>query len=409
MTENPKTALQDGSPVRTREMPPWPHFAKDEVTAATEVLESGEVNQWTGDDVTAFEDEFAEYIGADHAVAMANGTVALELAYASLGLGKGDEVVVPSRTFIATASAAHLVGATPVVADVDPQSGNVTPETIRNQITPDTAAVAVVHIEGWPADMPAIRELADDQGLALVEDCAQAHGAQIDGREVGTFSDVAAFSFCQDKIMTTAGEGGMVVTDDEDLYRDIWEMKDHGKDYDVIFNEPMPEEYGLPHARFGTNLRLSTVQAAVGRRQLSKLGDWLEARQRNAEILIDAFQNVPGLRAPSPPDTDEHAFYKYSVYVEPDELTDGWDRLRVMKAIEAEGIPCSVGECSEIYREPAFERAGLAPDERLANAQRLQETSLQFLVHPTLDPSDMADVVQAVDKVMQVATNRGND
>ena len=396
-------AIDGGPRVRQEPFAPWPVFAPDEIDAATRVLASGRVNYWTGGECAAFEQEFAAAIGVKYAIALANGTVALELALKALGIGPGDEVIVPSRTFIATASCAVAVGATPVVADIDESSGNLTAETIAAAISGRSRAIIPVHMAGWPCDMEPIMALAARHQLHVIEDCAQSHGAVYHGRATGSLGACAAFSFCQDKIMTTAGEGGMLVTDDAALWRRAWEYKDHGKSWEAVHDRQHPPGFRWLHESFGTNWRMTEVQAAIGRRQLAKLPAWSAQRSRNAGLLVAGMKDLPGLRIPQPAAGIQHAYYKFYAFVEPGRLRPDWTHARVIEAINAEGIPCMAGSCSEIYRERAFVAAGLGPDQPLPVAQSLSQTSLMFMVHPTLDERDMADTVAAVHKVMQVA------
>jgi dTDP-4-amino-4,6-dideoxygalactose transaminase len=396
-------ALNGGQPVRKSSFAPWPHFAPDEIEAATRVLQSGKVNYWTGDEGRQFEKEFAAQAGCKYGVALANGTLALELALYALGIGPGDEVIVPSRTFIATASCVVMRGATPVVADVDAYSQNLTAETIRPLITPRTKAIIPVHLAGWPCDMDPILELAREHGLRVIEDCAQAHGAKYKGRPVGCFSDVAAFSFCQDKIMTTGGEGGMLTTNDEQIWNLAWSFKDHGKSYDAVYHRQHPPGFRWLHESFGTNWRLTEFQSAIGRVLLRKLPELVQTRRSHASILTQEFEQYSALRVTVPPDHIIHSYYKYYVFVRPEELREGWTRDRILAAITAEGIPCYSGSCSEIYLEKAFPTE-FRPSERWALAKELGETSLMFLVHSTLSESEMRDTCRAVAKVMHAAT-----
>jgi hypothetical protein len=399
-----KLAVDNGAPVRTAPLAPWPYFGEDEVEAAVAALRSGRVNYWTGEEGRRFEREFAAFTGCAYAVAVANGTVALELALQALGVGPGDEVIVPSRTFIASASCAVMRGATPVVADVDPVSQNLTAETVAAALTPRTKAIIAVHLAGWPCEMDSILELAQEKGLFVIEDCAQAHGATYKGRPVGSFGDAAAFSFCQDKIMTTGGEGGMLTTNRREVWERAWSYKDHGKSYATVYHREHPPGFRWLHESFGTNWRMTEMQAAIGRVQLRKLPAWVAKRRRNAAVLTGRFCRLPALRVTVPPEDVGHAYYKYYTFVRPELLKDGWDRDRVMLAVQAEGIPCFVGSCSEIYREEAFRRAGLGPAEPLPVARELGETSLMFLVHPTLSETDMEDTARAVEKVLRAAT-----
>jgi dTDP-4-amino-4,6-dideoxygalactose transaminase len=383
----------------------WPYFAPDEIEAAVAVLRSGNVNYWTGEEGRLFEKEFASFAGCKHAIAMSNGTVALEGALRALGIGAGDEVITTSRTFIASASCAVAVGARPVIADVHRDSQNITADSIRKVLSPRTKAIVAVHLAGWPCEMDPILELAAEHGLKIVEDCAQAHGATYKGRPVGSMGDVAAFSFCQDKIMTTAGEGGMVTTNSDDLWEKMWAYKDHGKSYDAVYRKQHAPGYRWLHESFGTNWRMTEVQSAIGRVVLRKVPSWLQVRRSYAQRLTDCFSQVAGLRVTSPPVHVAHAYYKYYVFVRPEALRPGWDRDRIAEAIHAEGVPCFTGSCSEIYLEGAFPPEW-RPKSRLPVARELGDTSLMFLVHPTLTEDDIHATCAAVEKVMSaVAPN----
>jgi dTDP-4-amino-4,6-dideoxygalactose transaminase len=382
----------------------WPYFAEDEVQAAAAVLRSGKVNQWTGEEVERFQEEFAASCGVKHAIALANGSVALELALSTLGIGPGDEVIVTPRTFIASASCAVLQGAIPVFADVDCESQNITAEPIRKVLSPKTKAIIVVHLAGWPCDMDAIMDLARQHNLKVIEDCAQAHGARYKGKPVGSFGHVAAFSFCQDKIMTTGGEGGMLLTDDDAVWSSSWAFKDHGKSYESVHHKKHPNGFRWLHDSFGTNWRLTEMQAAIGRVQLRKLEKWVEIRRRNAAILTERFSKLEALRLTIPPPEIFHSYYKYYAFVRPERLKAGWDRDRIMNKIVAEGIPCFSGSCSEIYLEKAFTDSDFRQKERLPVARELGETSLMFLVHPTLSEEGMHVTADAVERALAEAT-----
>jgi len=381
----------------------WPQFDAYQIDAATRVLASGKVNTWTGEETKAFEQEFAAWCGSTHAIAMANGSLALSAAYLALGLGSGDELITTPRTFIATASSAVLLGAKPVFADVDPDSGVITAATIAPLISPRTKAIAVVHLSGWPADMPTICDLARAHGIAVIEDCAQAHGARINGQSVGNFGDVAAWSFCQDKILTTAGEGGMVSTSRHELWDAMWAFKDHGKTHEAVFGREHPPGFRWLHERFGSNFRLAELQSAIGRIQLQRLPEWTAIRTRNALLLAEALGDLPAVRVPLPPEHLTHAWYKFYAFVQPEALADGWRRDRILSEITALGYPALSGSCSEIYLEKCFQDAGLAPADRLPVARELGETSLMFLVHPTITPEQMAGYAEAVHSVVKRA------
>jgi dTDP-4-amino-4,6-dideoxygalactose transaminase len=399
---HPGLAVEGGAPVRTTPFPAWPQISRDEIEGAAAVLASGKINYWTGEEGRRFEEEFAASIGRKRAIALANGSVALELALHALGIGPGDEVIVPSRSFIASACCVSMLGANPVFADVDRESGNVTAETLAPHISRKTKAIIVVHLGGWPCEMDPISTLAREHGLKIVEDCAQAQGARYKTNPIGSLSGAAIFSFCQDKIMTTGGEGGMLVTDDEALFRRAWSFKDHGKSYDAVFEREHPSGFRWLHESIGTNWRMSEMQSAMGRVMLPKVPQRVEQRRKNSAILFKGFSSIKALRAPQPPAETEAAFYRVYAYVRPELLAAGWNRDRVQAAIEAEGIPCFSGSCSEIYLEKAF--AGIAPRQRFAIARELGETSLAFLVHHTLGESEMSDTLAAVEKVFQRAS-----
>lgn len=379
---------------------PWPQFDAEQIDAASRVLASGQVNTWTGQHTTAFEQEFASWCGTSHAIAMANGSLALSAAYLAIGLGPGDELITTPRTFIATVSSAVLLGAKPVFADVDAESGAITAATIAPLITPRTKVISVVHLGGWPADMPAILELARAHGIAVIEDCAQAHGARIHRQSVGSFGDVAAWSFCQDKILTTAGEGGMVTTQRADLWDAMWAFKDHGKTHEAVFGREHPPGFRWLHERFGSNFRLTELQSAIGRIQLQRLPQWTAARTRNALLLAAALADCPAVRVPLPPEGITHAWYKFYAFVKPNVLAEGWSRDRILSEIAALGYPALSGSCSEIYLEKCFQQTGLAPAERLPVARDLGDTSLMFLVHPTITSEQMAGYAEAVRSVV---------
>jgi Predicted pyridoxal phosphate-dependent enzyme apparently involved in regulation of cell wall biogenesis len=337
---------------------PWPYFAEDEIEAAVRVLRSGKVNYWTGQEGRLFEQEFAQFAGCRYAVALANGSVALELALLALGIGEGDEVVVTSRTFVASASSVVLVGAKPIFADVDPDSGNITAETVRAVLTPRTKAIIAVHLGGWPCEMDELMQLAREHDLWVIEDCAQAHGATYKGRPVGSLGHVAAWSFCQDKIMTTGGEGGMLTTNDERIWEKAWSYKDHGKSYEAVYHRQHPPGFRWLHESFGTNWRMTEMQAAIGRVVLRKVPEWVATRRRYAQILTERFRQLPALRVTVPPAHIQHAYYRYYVYVRPERLKPHWNRDRIMVELNQLGIPCTVGSCSEVYLEKSFQKAG---------------------------------------------------
>ena len=383
---------------------PWPSFTAQEADAVRNVLLSNKVNYWTGTECHEFEKEFAAWAGTRHAVALANGTLALDVALKALGIGPGDEVVVTPRTFIASISCVVNAGATPVFADVEADSGNLSAVTIAKVLTPKTKAIICVHLAGWPCDMDAIMALAETHGLKVIEDCAQAHGAQYKGRSVGSIGHVGAWSFCQDKIMTTGGEGGMVTTNDEVLWRAMWSFKDHGKSYAAVYEREHAPGFRWLHESFGTNWRMLEMQAVIGRIQLQRMAGWTATRTRYAEQIWAACRSHSALHVPEVPANVQHAHYKCYAYVRPEQLAAGWNRDRIVAAINALGVPCYQGSCSEVYMEKAFDGTGWRPAAPLPTAHVLGPASGLFLVHPTLTQAEVDTTCTAIVQVMQQAT-----
>ena len=381
---------------------PWPSFTDKEAEAVKDILLSNKVNYWTGQECREFEKEFASFSGTKYAVALANGTVALDVALKALQIGAGDDVIVTSRTFLASASSIVTAGANPIFADVELDSQNISRRTIEAVLTPNTKAIICVHLAGWMCDMEPIMQLAAEKGLYVIEDCAQAHGAKYKGKPAGSIGHIAAWSFCQDKIMTTGGEGGMVTTNDESLWKKMWSYKDHGKSYDSVYNKQHPPGFRWLHDSFGTNWRMMEMQAVIGRIQLTYMPDWTKNRIENADKILKAFDHSNYFTVNRPTDDYLHAQYKCYVQVNINALPSGWSRDRIMQFINAEGVPCYSGSCSEVYLEHAFDNTNWRPKERLKNAQQLGETSLMFLVHPTLSEDNIKKTVDVIEKLKKV-------
>jgi dTDP-4-amino-4,6-dideoxygalactose transaminase len=381
---------------------PWPSFTVEEADAVTHVLLSNRVNYWTGQECREFEKEFAQFSQTKYAVALANGTVALDVALKALNIGAGDDVIVTSRTFLASASCIVTAGANPIFADVELDSQNISRNTIEAVLTPNTKAIICVHLAGWMCDMDPIMQLAEEKGLFVIEDCAQAHGAQYKGKSAGSIGHIGAWSFCQDKIMSTGGEGGMVTTNDENLWKKMWSYKDHGKNYDSIYHKQHPPGFHWVHDSFGTNWRMIEMQAVLGRMQLKKMPVWTKKRTQNAQRILAVFQNSHYFSVNYPNQDYVHANYKCYVQVNIEQLPAGWSRDRIMNEITAQGVPCFIGSCSEVYLEQAFDGTPWRPKTRLVNAQQLGETSLMFLVHPTLTEDSLTKTVNAIQRVLQM-------
>ena len=386
---------------------PWPSFTQTEANAVSQVLLSNKVNYWTGTEGREFEKEFAEWADSKYAIAMGNGTLALDVALQALDINAGNEVIVTPRTFIASISSVVNAGATPIFADIEEATGNITAETIAAVLTDKTKAIVCVHLAGWPCDMDGIMAFAEQHNLYVIEDCAQAHGTRYKGRSVGSIGHIGAWSFCQDKIMTTGGEGGMVTTNDEQLWRKMWAYKDHGKSYAAVYETEHPPGYRWLHESFGTNWRMTEMQAVIGRIQLQRMIDWTAKRTANANAILDecdkwqaqGYLSVPRLENTSVFADCTHAYYKLYVYVQPHKLPDGWSRDRIIAEINEQKVPCFSGSASEVYLEKAFDNTGLRPDNPLPIAKQLGETSLMFLVHPTLTQAEIERTVKAINSV----------
>ena len=376
---------------------PWPSFSEEEVEAVKRVLLSNRVNYWTGSECVKFEDEFATFTDSKYAIALANGTVALDLAFKSLGITSGDEVIVTSRTFMASVSSIVNAGAVPIFVDVNRNTQNVDVDTIKGSVNQKTKAIICVHLAGWPCDMDPIMNLAKHYDLFVIEDCAQAHGAKYKGKPVGSIGHVGAWSFCQDKIMSTGGEGGMVTTNDHELWSKMWSYKDHGKSYEAVFKQrDHSSGFRWLHGSFGTNWRMTEMQAVLGRIQITRMAEWNKIRRKNAELIWSAANATINLRVPDYRCEGCHncydsqhgcvnAAYKCYVFVNGDRAM----RDHYLLEINKRGVPCFSGTCSEVYLEKAFDGTGWRPEKPLPTAHELGNTSLAFLCHPSLKQEEI--------------------
>ena len=383
---------------------PWPSYTKEEIDSVSRVLHSNKVNYWTGNECRQFEEEFASYFGSKYSVALANGTVAIDLALRALNIGHGDEVIVTSRTFLASVSSIINSGAKPVFVDICLNSQNILSSKCADAINLNTKAILCVHLAGWPCEMDNIMEIAKKNNLYVIEDCAQAHGARYKGKSVGSIGDIGCWSFCQDKIMSTAGEGGMVTTNNRDLWKKMWAYKDHGKSYDAVYHKNHPEGFRWVHESFGTNWRMNELQAAIGRMQLKKIDDWTLKRRENAFQIWNIAKELPHVRIPitgaenynALSSESRHAAYRCYIFIDGSED----DRDAIISKISEKGVPCFSGSCSEVYLEKAFENTNFRPDQRLKNAKKLGEQSVAFLCHPTMEKKDVAFICDIMKKVI---------
>ena len=382
----------------------WPSFSEEEADAVKNVLLSNKVNYWTGNECREFEKEFAVWSNSKYAIALGNGTLALDSAFKALDISVGDEVIVTARTYIASVTSIINAGAIPIFADVDLNSQNITPGTIRSMITSKTKAIVCVHLAGWPCEMDEIIDLANEFNLYVIEDCSQAHGAKYKGKSVGSIGNIGCWSFCQDKIMTTGGEGGMVTTNDKSLWSKMWSYKDHGKSYEAVYEKKHPDGFRWVNESFGTNWRMTEMQGVIGRIQLRRMQNWRTNRITNANKIWDIAKKCKGLRVPDIPNHVDHAAFKCYIFVKSNELKNKWNRDKIIKEINALGVPCYSGSCPEVYLEKAFDKTEFRPKERLVNAKELGETSLMFLVHPTLSKDEIQQTCNLITSTMNLAT-----
>lgn len=382
----------------------WPYYDLDDINTVSDILKSGKVNYWTGNNCIEFENEFSRMFECKYSVALANGSLALSAAYIAAGLKEGDEIITTPRTFIATSSTAVLLGIKPIFADVDLNSGAITNNSIEKLITKKTKGISIVHVGGWPAEMDKIKNLANAYNLKLIEDCSQAHGAKFKGKNVGSFGDLASWSFCQDKIISTGGEGGMLTTNNEEMWKKVFSIKDHGKNLEKLKKVDKSLTFRWLHESLGTNMRLTEMQSAIGRNQLRKLDNWNEKRNNNAMILYESLYDLSSLRIPMPTSEIKHAWYRFYCYLRLGSLSDDWNRERIMREIKDQGVPIFSGSCSEIYLEKCFKDLGIGPKDRLKNAKELGESSLAFLVHPTISIEEQIKNGEIIRSVILKAT-----
>lgn len=392
-------AVNGGTPVRTEPFPPWPHFEEAEKRAVQAVLDSDDVNYHRGVCGITFERRFAEWVGVRYGLAVTNGGAALQCAVAASGARPGDEVIVPAHTYIASDLAAVWAGATPVFADCDPATLNVSAETIEPLITERTRAIVAVHMYGRPCTMDGIMALAQERGLMVIEDCAQSHGATYGGRRTGAIGHIAAFSFCQTKHMTTGGEGGMVVTDDLDLAR-LARAEAH---YGALYEAPDESGRWRGSARgsiIGYNLRMTEMQSAIGLAMLDRLDDYVATRRRLAAYLTEGLAGT-ALR-PIPEGADRtHSYFRYDTLF--DEEAVSLSRNEYVRAVGAEGVPISMGSSFMNHRDPRF--AGLKRDTDCPVSEEIGRRVVTLEVYPTITENDCDDLLAAVRKVEAAYTH----
>jgi len=372
----------------------WPSYSDEEIDLVCSILKSGKVNYWSGDVGRKFEEEFAVYTGNDHAIACANGTVALIMAYKAVGVDEESEVITTPRTFVATSSAAAMCGASLRYADVDYWSGCITAKSIEPLVTDRTKCVSVVHLGGHPGDIESIARLCKEKGISLIEDCSQAHGASVNGKIVGSFGDIGVWSFCQDKIISTGGEGGMVATSNELYAERMFQMKDHGRNRrQVGASSKTSASFKWTVESIGMNYRLTEMQSALGRYQLKRLEHNLRRRQDIADVYEEILGSCSEFRFPSLKENERCAYYRFYVYCQG--ANSGERRNWLIEEMQKHGYSVNVGSCPEVWREKGLKQYTQQVSS-LRYAQMLGETSIALPISHLMSNEDAASIAEAL-------------
>jgi perosamine synthetase len=405
-------ALLGGTPVRDRPLPSWPDYGEEEIQAAVQVLRSGNLARQSGSKVSQFEQAFADRFQVKHAVAVSSGTAAIHVAIAALGIGPGDDVINTPHCFIGTATPVVHAGAVPVFADIDSDTFNIDPDSIEKWITPDTRAIIPVHLNGLPADMQRILDIARRRDLHVIEDAAQAHGALYHGKPVGSIGVMGCFSFWEDKLITTAGEGGMVVTDDDRLAVRARRFQHHGEER--LDGDYYQQERLYRHEDLGYNYRMTEIQGAIGLIQLGRLDEYITRRRIIAHRLTLHLREIEGILPPYEPSDVVHVYYKYVIKL--DRRVIDTPASEFVAALRAEGIHCARRYPTPLHRQPVFvEHRGFggtpAPFEppwyhgqtsytdTRPVAERLPNDLVTITMRPSYSNEDVDDIITAVAKV----------
>ena len=390
----------------------YPYFDRYSIKQVKKVLESGRVNYWTGNECKDFEKEFSNYHKVKYSLSVSNGSVALEMALKALNLKKKDSVIVTPRSFVISASCVINLGLKPIFADVD-ENGNLSIEGIKKAYNKNVKAIIVVHLNGLSCDLDPIIKFVKKNKIFLIEDCSQAHGATYKGKKVGSFGNISTWSFCQDKIMSTGGEGGMISTNNRKLWLKLWSLKDHGKNFKSVFYKKHKTGFRWLHDDFGSNYRMTEMQAAIGRQQLKSLDEQIKKRNLIADLyfkgLKDYYLKYDILKKPdlkiqnysSKQDTiynrqHIHAFYRLNLFINKNKIKQN----KLIQQLQKNKIDCGVGSCPEIYREKIFRKLKLYPKKRLLNAKLLGETSIMFPINPYKALTKIKSEINSIKKIL---------
>ncbi len=406
-------AIDGGTPVRTKPFPRWPVYGEEEIELIARILRSGDTHLTRSTVTRDFEARFAEWCGVKHAITCNSGTSAIHMALAAGGVGAGDEVIVPPRTFIGTVSPVLYQNAVPIFADIDPRTHNLAPDAVRRAITPRTKAIIPVHLAGHPCDMDALLAIAAEHDLLVVEDCAQAHGARYKGKKVGGFGPVNAFSMQDSKIINTTGDGGMVTTDDDEYAEFCRQFRNHG----FLSARRLDDLHIYIHPRMGYNYRMTEIQAAVGLKMMDRADRYIAQRRENAHYLDDALSQIEGVSPMYEAPDCECSYYRYYATLDLERFRV--DRDQFVRALQAEGVAASIGTSAELYTQEFFQKkAGHSWDPRIydgdvdySNVRRpvahqvgLETFALE--VAPPATTDDMKDTANAVRKVADAYARR---
>jgi dTDP-4-amino-4,6-dideoxygalactose transaminase len=389
-----------------------PFYSNKSIQKIGPMLKSGKVNYWSGNEGKKFEKEFSNYLGNKYSVGLSNGSVALEIALKALKLKKHDQIIVTPRSFIISASCAINLGLKPIFADVD-DNGNLYIEGIKKAYNNKVKAIIVVHLNGLPCDLDPIMEFVKKNNVSLIEDCSQAHGAVYKGKKVGSFGDISTWSFCQDKIISTGGEGGMISTNNKQLWLRCWSLKDHGKNYNSVFFKKHKIGFRWHHDNLGSNYRMTEMQAILGRAQLKILDNQIKKRNAIANLYInglkDYYKKYNILKKPDfnykyssqtkykkLNSQNIHAFYRLNLFINKKKI----NQLKLLEQFNLKKINCGVGSCPEIYREKIFKNLKLFPKERLSNAKLLGETSITFPIDPNRSVAKIKLEIKSIKRVL---------
>ena len=390
----------------------YPNFNQNTLKRVQQVLKSGRVNYWTGNECKEFEKEFSNYHNVKYSLTVSNGSVALEIALKALNLKKTDSIIVTPRSFVISASCVLNLGLKPIFADVD-DNGNLSVEGIKKVYNKNVKAIIVVHLNGLPCDLDPILEFVKKNKIFLVEDCSQAHGAVYKGKKVGSFGHISTWSFCQDKIISTGGEGGMISTNNTKLWLKLWSLKDHGKNYKSVFYKKHKTGFKWLHDDLGSNYRMTEIQAVIGREQLKSLDEQIKKRNLIANLYLrglkDYYSKYDILKKPDfkfqsytlkknlkKCNQYMHAFYRLNFFINNNKIKQN----KLIQQLNKQKIDCGVGACPEIYREKIFKKLKIK-NKKLKNAKLLGDTSITFPINPNRNLDKIREEISIVKNLLK--------